>query len=193
MCAPSNRYADLSLTEERLVKDGDHVLVAYTMKPKAGYDYLTTAAHFAAVSSTGTNVGVCTTEARLSAARTLALLRASVSSGPSGPLVRRFTPLLSPRPPGLVALVRCSPLLPPRLACIARLSRPLACLGLQSSPRPATSSRDAACCTLPSSGLSGTSCLCRDCLDSVPPFLSFPAPTTTTTTPTSALSWPSEC
>ena len=30
------------------------------MKPKAGYDYLATAAHFAAESSTGTNVNVCT-------------------------------------------------------------------------------------------------------------------------------------
>ena len=32
------------------------------MKPKAGYDYLATAAHFAAESSTGTNVNVCTTD-----------------------------------------------------------------------------------------------------------------------------------
>jgi ribulose-bisphosphate carboxylase large chain len=38
------------------------VLVAYIMKPKAGYDYLATAAHFAAESSTGTNVNVCTTD-----------------------------------------------------------------------------------------------------------------------------------
>ena len=29
---------------------------------KAGYDYLATAAHFAAESSTGTNVNVCTTD-----------------------------------------------------------------------------------------------------------------------------------
>jgi acyl-coenzyme A synthetase/AMP-(fatty) acid ligase len=58
----SSRYADLSLTEEQLIKDGDHVLVAYIMKPKAGYDYLATAAHFAAESSTGTNVNVCTTD-----------------------------------------------------------------------------------------------------------------------------------
>ena len=35
------------------------MLVAYIMKPKAGYDYLATAAHFAAESSTGTNVNVC--------------------------------------------------------------------------------------------------------------------------------------
>jgi ribulose-bisphosphate carboxylase large chain len=32
------------------------------MKPKAGYDYLQAAAHFAAESSTGTNVEVCTTD-----------------------------------------------------------------------------------------------------------------------------------
>eukprot|EP00971_Amphidinium_carterae_P046052 906094-Amphidinium_carterae.1 len=52
----SSRYADLSLTEEQLIQQGQHVLVAYIMKPKAGYDYLATAAHFAAESSTGTNV-----------------------------------------------------------------------------------------------------------------------------------------
>jgi hypothetical protein len=58
----SSRYADLSLDEERLIQNGQHVLVAYIMKPKAGYDYLATAAHFAAESSTGTNVNVCTTD-----------------------------------------------------------------------------------------------------------------------------------
>jgi len=58
----SSRYADLSLDEEQLIKNGKHVLVAYIMKPKAGYDYLATAAHFAAESSTGTNVNVCTTD-----------------------------------------------------------------------------------------------------------------------------------
>jgi ribulose-bisphosphate carboxylase large chain len=52
----------LSLVEEELIKNGKHVLVAYIMKPKAGYDYLATAAHFAAESSTGTNVNVCTTD-----------------------------------------------------------------------------------------------------------------------------------
>ena len=42
---------------------GKHVLVAYIMKPKAGYGgYLETAAHFAAESSTGTNVTVSTTD-----------------------------------------------------------------------------------------------------------------------------------
>merc|ERR1711972_105989 len=58
----SIRYADLSLVEEDLIKMGKHVLVAYIMKPKAGYDYLATAAHFSAESSTGTNVNVCTTD-----------------------------------------------------------------------------------------------------------------------------------
>ena len=45
-----------------VARNGKHVLVAYIMKPKAGYDYLATAAHFAAESSTGTNVNVCTTD-----------------------------------------------------------------------------------------------------------------------------------
>ena len=58
----SDRYADLSLREEDLIADGQHVLCAYIMKPKAGYEYLATAAHFAAESSTGTNVSVCTTD-----------------------------------------------------------------------------------------------------------------------------------
>ncbi len=59
----SNRYADLSLAEEQLIAEGKHVLVAYIMKPKAGFSgYLATAAHFAAESSTGTNVDVSTTD-----------------------------------------------------------------------------------------------------------------------------------
>ena len=58
----SNRYADLSLREEDLMAGGRHVLCAYIMKPKAGYGYLETAAHFAAESSTGTNVDVGTTD-----------------------------------------------------------------------------------------------------------------------------------
>ncbi|MEW5944018.1 MAG: ribulose-bisphosphate carboxylase [Pseudomonadota bacterium] len=59
----SSRYANLSLKEADLIKGGRHVLCAYLMKPKAGYlDYLATAAHFAAESSTGTNVEVCTTD-----------------------------------------------------------------------------------------------------------------------------------
>ena len=53
----SARYADLSLKEEDLVKGGKHILVAYKMKPKPGFgSYLSCAAHFAAESSTGTNV-----------------------------------------------------------------------------------------------------------------------------------------
>jgi ribulose-bisphosphate carboxylase large chain len=59
----SNRYVDLSLREEDLMAAGRHVLCAYVMKPKAGHAYLETAAHFAAESSTGTNVEVSTTDA----------------------------------------------------------------------------------------------------------------------------------
>ncbi|HHH48549.1 MAG TPA: ribulose-bisphosphate carboxylase [Gammaproteobacteria bacterium] len=58
----SNRYADLSLKEDELIAGGNHVLVAYTMEPAEGYGYLEVAAHFAAESSTGTNVEVCTTD-----------------------------------------------------------------------------------------------------------------------------------
>jgi ribulose-bisphosphate carboxylase large chain len=58
----SNRYADLSLKEEDLIKGDKHVLVAYHMQPAAGYGYLATASHIAAESSTGTNVEVCTTD-----------------------------------------------------------------------------------------------------------------------------------
>jgi ribulose-bisphosphate carboxylase large chain len=59
----SNRYANLDLREEDLIAEGRHVLCAYIMKPKAGFDgYLATAAHFAAESSTGTNVAVSTTD-----------------------------------------------------------------------------------------------------------------------------------
>jgi ribulose-bisphosphate carboxylase large chain len=58
----SNRYADLNLREEDLIAGGRHILCAYKMKPKAGYGYLAAAAHFAAESSTGTNVEVCTTD-----------------------------------------------------------------------------------------------------------------------------------
>ena len=59
----SNRYADLTLREEDLIAGGQHVLCAYIMKPKAGFgNYLETAAHFAAESSTGTNVAVSTTD-----------------------------------------------------------------------------------------------------------------------------------
>jgi ribulose-bisphosphate carboxylase large chain len=59
----SARYADLSLDEDTLIKEGGHMLVAYTMTPMPGFGgYLETAAHFAAESSTGTNVEVCTTD-----------------------------------------------------------------------------------------------------------------------------------
>jgi ribulose-bisphosphate carboxylase large chain len=58
----SSRYSDLSLKEEDLIAGGRHILCAYKMKPKAGYGYLEAAAHFAAESSTGTNVEVCTTD-----------------------------------------------------------------------------------------------------------------------------------
>lgn len=58
----SNRYARLDLKEADLIAGGRHVLVAYIMKPKVGHGYLETAAHFAAESSTGTNVDVSTTD-----------------------------------------------------------------------------------------------------------------------------------
>jgi len=58
----SIRYSDLSLKEEDLIAGGRHILIAYKMKPKAGHEYLATAAHFAAESSTGTNVEVSTTD-----------------------------------------------------------------------------------------------------------------------------------
>ena len=58
----SSRYANLSLKEKDLIEGGRHVLCAYIMKPKAGHGYLETAAHFAAESSTGTNVEVVTTD-----------------------------------------------------------------------------------------------------------------------------------
>lgn len=58
----SSRYANLSLKEADLIKNGGYVLVAYKMKPKSGMGYLEVAAHFAAESSTGTNVEVSTTD-----------------------------------------------------------------------------------------------------------------------------------
>ena len=58
----SSRYADLSLKEADLIAGGRHILCAYKMKPKAGFGYLEAAAHFAAESSTGTNVEVSTTD-----------------------------------------------------------------------------------------------------------------------------------
>ncbi len=56
------RYSDLTLDEDTLLAEGKHVLAAYKMAPVAGHGYLATAAHFAAESSTGTNVEVCTTD-----------------------------------------------------------------------------------------------------------------------------------
>ncbi len=58
----SNRYADLSLSEAELIANGKHLLVAYRLKPAAGYGFLEVAAHVAAESSTGTNVEVSTTD-----------------------------------------------------------------------------------------------------------------------------------
>ena len=58
----SNRYTDLSLKETDLMAAGKHILVAYKMKPKSGTGYVEAAAHFAAESSTGTNVEVSTTD-----------------------------------------------------------------------------------------------------------------------------------
>jgi ribulose-bisphosphate carboxylase large chain len=58
----SQRYADLSLREEDLLAGGRHILCAYRLKPKPGVGFLEAAAHFAAESSTGTNVEVSTTD-----------------------------------------------------------------------------------------------------------------------------------
>lgn len=58
----SNRYNRLDLNEADLIRDGRHILCAYIFKPKSGYEAVSTAAHFAAESSTGTNVEVCTTD-----------------------------------------------------------------------------------------------------------------------------------
>lgn len=58
----SARYADLSLREEELIQSGQFILCAYKIAPKAGVGYLEAAAHFAAESSTGTNVEVSTTD-----------------------------------------------------------------------------------------------------------------------------------
>jgi len=58
----SDRYLNLALDEADLIADGGHVLCAYIMRPRAGNAFASTAAHFAAESSTGTNVEVCTTD-----------------------------------------------------------------------------------------------------------------------------------
>lgn len=59
----SSRYCSLGLDEVALLAGGRHLLAAFVMRPKPGQDPLATAAHFAAESSTGTNVEVCTTDA----------------------------------------------------------------------------------------------------------------------------------
>ncbi|MBE1237744.1 ribulose-bisphosphate carboxylase [Phaeovibrio sulfidiphilus] len=56
------RYVNLDLREDDLIAGGQHVLCAYILKPKAGRGFLETCAHFAAESSTGTNVEVSTTD-----------------------------------------------------------------------------------------------------------------------------------
>ena len=58
----SKRYTDLALNEQDLMQGGKHILVAYTLKPRAGVSYVEAAASFAAESSTGTNVDVSTTD-----------------------------------------------------------------------------------------------------------------------------------
>jgi ribulose-bisphosphate carboxylase large chain len=58
----SSRYCNFNLKEDELVAGGNHVLTAYKVKPKPEYDFVATAAHIAAESSTGTNVEVSTTD-----------------------------------------------------------------------------------------------------------------------------------
>ena len=58
----SSRYCCLGTDEAALMAGGRHVLAAYVMRPKPGFEAIATAAHFAAESSTGTNVEVCTTD-----------------------------------------------------------------------------------------------------------------------------------
>jgi len=58
----TSRYVRFDLDEKNLIDEGRHVLCAYIIKPKQGYDPVSVAAHFAAESSTGTNVEVCTTD-----------------------------------------------------------------------------------------------------------------------------------
>ena len=58
----TSRYVNLDLDENQLITDGSHVLCAYIFKPAEGYGDVEVAAHFAAESSTGTNVEVCTTD-----------------------------------------------------------------------------------------------------------------------------------
>jgi ribulose-bisphosphate carboxylase large chain len=63
MLDQTSRYANLHLKEEDLIAGGEHVLTVYKIKPKPGFfDFIGTAAHFCAESSTGTNVKVVTTD-----------------------------------------------------------------------------------------------------------------------------------
>lgn len=63
MLDQTSRYSNLDLKEEDLIAGGKHVLTAYKMKPKPGFfDFIGTAAHLCAESSTGTNVQVVTTD-----------------------------------------------------------------------------------------------------------------------------------
>ncbi len=63
MLDQTSRYSDLNLKEEDLIAGGKHVLTAYKIRPKPGFfDFIGTAAHFCAESSTGTNVQVVTTD-----------------------------------------------------------------------------------------------------------------------------------
>jgi ribulose-bisphosphate carboxylase large chain len=50
-----------SLDDEELTRNGKHVLVTYTKKPRVGYGSLATVAHLAAESSRKANVNACTT------------------------------------------------------------------------------------------------------------------------------------
>ena len=58
----TGRYVNLDLDEGQLIADGNHVLCAYIFRPGSGHGAVEVAAHFAAESSTGTNVEVCTTD-----------------------------------------------------------------------------------------------------------------------------------
>ena len=58
----SHRYCDFTLDEAALISGGRHVLCAYVMRPKGDLSPSAAAAHFAAESSTGTNVEVGTTD-----------------------------------------------------------------------------------------------------------------------------------
>ena len=63
MLDQTSRYSNFDLKEEDLIASGEWVLTAYKMKPKPGFfDFIGTAAHLCAESSTGTNVKVVTTD-----------------------------------------------------------------------------------------------------------------------------------